>query len=402
MTGLLHRILGRLPIGWLQLWHNPTRLAAAIGGVMFANVLIFMQLGFMYALFDTSVAIHRRLDADLLVVGTDFQSLGHINPFPRARAWEALADPEIREMVPVYVSTLKWTDPDTNATTQFRVLGLPPNEKVFRDQDAQQWVPQLALANRVVLDIATRQLNPALVDRVQQGRPVTMEFNGIELQVVGTFRQGASFETDGHLMVSDDTFMRLFAGAEPGAPSLALLRTDPSRQERYATPHAEQLDYLAESLTASFPERDAKVMTLDAFVAQEHYFQGQQKPVGFVFMFGVTMGLVVGMVIVYQVLATDVQDHLKEYATFKAVGYSNSFFTSIILEEAISLAVLGFLPAFLLALVLYAVASHVTWLPIEMNWQRALFVLLLTFGMCSLAGVIAMRRLRSADPAELF
>lgn len=398
MIWLFSRLMGRLPIGWMQLWHNRTRLAAATGGVMFANVLIFMQLGFMNALFDSSVALHRRFQTDLVLVGKDFQSLGLANPFPRARALEALSHPAVSRMVPIHVGTLRWTNPETMVTTQFRVLGLPPDESIFQDDSLQSQVSQLAVANWALLDAKTRQLSPELVSQVQNNPPVPVELQGITLQLVQTFRQGASFETDGHVLVSDDTFLRLFSGSQLGAPTMVLLtcegigyRSDEAARQR-----------ICDQLEERFPERDTLALTHAEFVQREQDFQGQQKPVGFVFMFGVVMGLVVGMVIVYQVLATDVQDHLKEYATFKAMGYSPRFFTGIILEEALSLAILGFIPALGLSLVLYRIASRVTSLPIEMTWQRPLMVLTLTFAMCTVAGLIALRRLRNADPAELF
>jgi putative ABC transport system permease protein len=63
-----------------------------------------------------------------------------------------------------------------------------------------------------------------------------------------------------------------------------------------------------------------------------------------IFGFGVLIGVLVGLVIVYQVLSADVADHMREYATFKAMGYGPRFFLGIVLEEALVLGVLGFLP----------------------------------------------------------
>ncbi len=404
MTHLLSIFLGRLPIGWLQLWHNRTRLFAAVGGVMFANVLIFMQMGFMNALFDSSVAQHRRFDADLIVIGSDFRSLGLANPFPRSRMLQAATHPAIAETVPVYVGIVRWTDPETGNTTQFRVIGMSPDRSVINVDEIQDQIPKLISADRALLDTATRQLNKELVQRAEAGKPITLELNGVQIHVAGTFRQGASFETDGSLLVSDDTFMRIFPQSNLGAPTLALLRCDPTSipAEETEFDREQRLAKIAGQIDGFFPERDAQAMTIREFVAQEHDFQGKQKPVGFLFMFGVIMGLVVGVVIVYQVLATGVQDHLKEYATFKAMGYSPRFFSGTVLEEAITLAVLGFIPALGAALILYRIAAKVTSLPIQMTLTRPIFVLSLTIAMCTVSGLIAMRRLRTADPADLF
>ena len=114
------------------------------------------------------------------------------------------------------------------------------------------------------------------------------------------------------------------------------------------------------------------------------------------------MGFVVGVVIVYQVLSTDVNAHLAEYATFKAMGYRNSYLLGVVFEEAIILAALGFVPSVAIALGLYRLTAAATALPLSLPVARALWVLVLTIVMCGLSGAIATRRLQSADPADIF
>jgi putative ABC transport system permease protein len=114
------------------------------------------------------------------------------------------------------------------------------------------------------------------------------------------------------------------------------------------------------------------------------------------------MGILVGLVIVYQVLSTDVADHLREYATFKAMGYGQPFFLGIIFEEAVVLAVFGFIPGLIVSMGLYAGLVAVTGLPVAMDVPRAILVFLGTLAACTLSGAIATRRLANADPADLF
>jgi putative ABC transport system permease protein len=114
------------------------------------------------------------------------------------------------------------------------------------------------------------------------------------------------------------------------------------------------------------------------------------------------MGMIVGAVIVYQILYTDVTDHLSEYATLKAMGHGDRFLFSIVLNEALILSVLGFLPGFAIAQALYVATHRSTHLPIAMTVERVAFVLSMTMGMCILSGALAMRKLKSADPAEIF
>ena len=114
------------------------------------------------------------------------------------------------------------------------------------------------------------------------------------------------------------------------------------------------------------------------------------------------IGVLVGLVIVYQVLSTDVADHLREYATLKAVGYPGRFFLGIVFEEAVILGVLGFVPGLLISVGLYAVVAAQTGLPMALTAGRAAAVLVGTVLMCTLAGALATRRLARADPADLF
>jgi putative ABC transport system permease protein len=131
-------------------------------------------------------------------------------------------------------------------------------------------------------------------------------------------------------------------------------------------------------------------------------FMSSERPTGIIFGFGVFMGILVGLVIVYQVLSTDVADHLREYATFKAMGYGQPFFLGIIFEEAIVLAIFGFIPGFVVSLGLYAGLVAVTGLPITMDPTRAVLVFAGTLIACTISGAIATRRLTNADPADLF
>ncbi|MEM8944823.1 MAG: ABC transporter permease DevC [Planctomycetota bacterium] len=399
MTALLSRLLGRLPVGWMQLMHNRTRLIAAVGGVTFANVLIFMQLGFMNALFETSVLSHRTLDADLVLVSSDFHSLREANPIPRARMFEAMSVGGIANTTPVYLDSILWTDPTNGDTTNFQVIGVNPDQPAFTDPKLQGQILNLREADSALVDSRTREFSPAIETALTSGDRFEIEVGGRKINLVGMYSQGASFDVDGSIIVSDQTFLRMFPRRKAGTPTLVLAHVDAESSQ----PHRPQrLEHIAAQVTQRFAETDTIALTKTGFVAAEQDYQATQTPIGFVFGFGVAIGLVVGLVIVYQVLSTDVQDHLSEYATFKAIGYAPRFFFGIVFEEAISLAALGFVPGLAISLALYALASSATGLPISMPVSRPVQVFVLTTVMCTVSGAIATRRLNSADPAELF
>ncbi len=392
MITLLTKLLGRLPIGWLQLQHNKTRLLAAVGGVVFANILIFMQLGFMGALFETSVLAHRSWDTDIVIASSDFRTLREANTLPRVRMYQALAVGGVADAFPVYIKSIVWTDPTTNDTTNFRVIAVPPDARAFMDKELQSQVSSIRQPDTALVDRRTRQFNEAISKAIESGDNYRIEISGRRIDLTGLFAQGASFDVDGSLIVSDQTFLRIFPKRSSGTPTLIFVKCGEGSDPKI----------VAEAINAALPEGDAKAFTKEGFVKAEQDYQAGQTPIGFVFNFGVVIALIVGLVIVYQVLTTDVQDHLSEYATFKAVGYSHGFFLGIIFEEALSLAALGFIPGLCISLVLYLVTQNATALPIAMPWSRPLIVFALTIAMCTLSGLIATVRLARADPAELF
>jgi putative ABC transport system permease protein len=194
------------------------------------------------------------------------------------------------------------------------------------------------------------------------------------------------------MVVSDQTFLRLFGHRRAGTPTHVLVKVaeghDPSA--------------VAATLARELVDAPVLVRPLAEAAASDLDYQTTQRPVGVIFGLGVFIGILVGVVIVYQVLATDVADHLREYATFKAMGYPHRFFLGLVFEEALILATLGFLPGILLSLGIYAAMAAQTGLPVEMTVLRAGLIFGGTILACSLSGALATQRLRGADPADLF
>jgi putative ABC transport system permease protein len=131
-------------------------------------------------------------------------------------------------------------------------------------------------------------------------------------------------------------------------------------------------------------------------------FWKKSTPIGFVFGLGLALGFVVGVVVCYQILATEISDHMAELATLKAMGYSPRFFLFFVLEESLYLAVLGFIPGVIGAAICYAGLASATGLLMRLSLDRAGAVFVLTLAMCVVSGLLAIRRLHTAAPADLF
>jgi putative ABC transport system permease protein len=204
---------------------------------------------------------------------------------------------------------------------------------------------------------------------------------------------GASFIADGTLITSDQNFLRVFPRQEPGAVNLALIQLQPGYDPKQ----------VATALKSHLGDKnDVKVLTKEEFIEFEKNYWQTNTAIGFIFSLGVTMGFLVGVIIVYQVLSTDVNAHMKEYATFKAMGYRNAYLLGVVFEEAIIMAVLGFLPGVTVSFGLYAMTRNATNLPVIMTLARAIQVQVLTIIMCMISGAIATRKVQSADPADMF
>jgi putative ABC transport system permease protein len=250
---------------------------------------------------------------------------------------------------------------------------------------------QIAEPGKVLFDEGSRPEFGPVADGVRKNGSVTTELSHRRVEVVGLFRVGANFANDGNVITSDTNFLRLVPYRKFGIVDLGLIKLKPGADA----------EATRAKIAAALPD-DVTVLTRSGLLEREKKFFGSSLPVGFFFLTSVLMGLIVGAVIVYQILYSDVSEHLSEYATVKALGYSDWYLFWVVLEEALILSVLGFPPGLLLSLGVYQIARSATLLPITMTLLRIGFVYLLTLVMCGLAGALAMRRLQYADPADIF
>ncbi|NEO85632.1 MAG: FtsX-like permease family protein [Spirulina sp. SIO3F2] len=381
----------RTPLGWLQLSHEKGRLTVALAGIAFADILIFMQLGFQASLYDSNTQIRKTLATDVVLVSPKAKNTQNLSTFARRRLYQTLDVPGVATATPLYSNTVNWKNPQTRQDASIQVMGFDPDLPAFNLPELNAQLDQVKLPDVVLFDRRSRGSYDETIAALDSGQTITTEAEGRTLEVRGAFSLGASFGTDGILMTSDQNFLRLFPRRGAGSVSLGLINLEPG-----ADP-----DGVVAALRQTLPE-DVEVFTIADFIAEEERYWQTESPIGFIFTLGAMMAFVVGVVIVYQVLSTDVNAHLKEYATFKAMGYHQRYLLGIIFEEAIILAVLGFIPGVTLPIGLYHLAAQATSLPIRMTIHRAAVVLGMTLVMCLMSGAIATRKLQAADPADMF
>ncbi|PIG94065.1 ABC transporter permease DevC [Gloeocapsopsis sp. IPPAS B-1203] len=387
---MLPKWLRRTPLAWRQLLKEKTRLLVALAGIGFADMLMFVQLGLLDSLLDSATKPHQNLHADLVLINPQFQTLIDVKSFSRIRLQQALAVDGVASVRSLYTGNAQWRNPDTLLNRGIMVWGIDPVNPAFNFPEINPHLDQLKQLDRLVFDRASRPEYGAIAELVKQQGTLQAQVNNRTVQTVGLFTLGASFGADGNIITSDSTFFRLFPERQPDQIDVGLMNLEPKAD----------VETVKAALQASLPN-DVKVMTPQEFTQIEiNYWE--TGGTGFIFGQGVVVGFIVGIVIVYQILYSDVSDHLPEYATLKAMGYSDRYLLTVLMQEALLLAALGFIPGFLLSLGLYQITYMATLLPIAMKLERAAFVLLLTIIMCSVSGAIAMRKLQSADPADVF
>lgn len=382
----------KIPLGLQILIHTPGRLAVSLGGIVLAVVLMFSQTGFRNAMFDSQTEIIERLNGDLFILNRLKHIMYDPDAFPSRRLYQAEAVKGVHKVHPLYIEgeTSVWKNPVKRTLRPIRVLAFNPEYAVFNFPAVKTCAQALRFPDTVLFDEKSRDYygDPQVGTRT--------ELSGREVTVVGVFRLGTDFLTDGNVIMSDRNFEKFFPDRYSQSTHLDKVAIGVVELDSGYDPTD-----VEKALEAALPD-DVKVLTKLELVNQEREYWNQNTAIGKIFLLGMVVAIVVGIIICYQILYTNVNNYLPQFATLKAIGFSERYLVGVVLEQALLLSVLGFLPALLAAWVLFQFVSYKTGLLMFFNWQRIAVVLLATVGMCLFSGTIAMRRILTADPAEVF
>jgi putative ABC transport system permease protein len=387
----------RTPLAWKNLTHDHRRLSVAVGGITFAVLLMFIQTGFRNALFDSTVKLVADLDTDLVLVSRGLYALPAQQRFNRQRIFQARTCEGVKEVHPLYVeqyaAVLKRPG---HKGFPIRVLAGEPSASLFEDERVAAQSDSLADPRTALVDVLSKTKYGLPARDPTRLAQTDVELSGRKLHLVGNFSLGTDFANDGNLFMSDRNFAAYFPYRAAGEDPLTLVDLGVVRIERGADPQA-----VKRAIDAALPD-DVAIFTKDELMRQERKFWGDSTPIGYIFTVGTVMGFVVGVIICYQIIYANIADHMAEFATLKAMGYSTGYFISVVLQESLYLSILGFVPGLLLSLALYWGLAQFTGLLMLLNLPRAALVYALTLAMCSVSGCLAMRKVLAADPAELF
>ena len=387
----LPALLRRTPLAWRQAIHRPMRLAAAIAGVSFANVLVFFQMGLSGGLYDSQKRPLQRINGELVMVSGRYLYLGEQLNIPRARLIQALGVEGVEAVTPLYIGLQTWLNRDNRQQKQALLFGVAPENPGLRIPELAQQPQLLQRSDALLFDTRSKSSAGPVAETVRRSGRYDTELGGVRAVVTGLFSLGVTFAADINLITSASNFKNYFPNQSADDIQMGVIQLKPG------------VDPLQVQATLRrFLDPSVKVLTLAELEATEVAYWRRNTSFGLIFGLGVLVGLVVGGIIVYQILYSDVSDHLAEYATLKAIGYDDGFVVGIILQESLILALLAFAPSLLLSLGLYGFLARSTSLMVVMTAGRIVLVFAFTLGICGISGWLATTKLRRLDPAEIF
>jgi putative ABC transport system permease protein len=386
-----------IPLAWLQLARQRVRFLVALAGIAFVAVLMFMQIGFQDALYDSATQLHKNLQGDLFLISAQYKSLTSNQSYPRSRLYQTLGFDDVESISAVYVQFAKLKNPINGRKYPIYILGFDPVKSIFKMPEIQEDYKLLQIPDQVLFDRDSRPEFGPIAKDFKENKPVSVEIFsyfgvvGYRVKVSGLFSLGPSFGVDGNLIVSSSTFMRIFRDRPAQRIDIGLINLKPGANIQKT---------LAE-LSAKLP-KDITIMNRQELIEFEKSYWTLRTPIGFVFNLMVAMGFVVGVIVVYQILYSNISTHLAEYATLKAMGFKNRYLLIVVFQQSLILAILGYIPGFLISFGLYDVAKNATRLPIIMDMSKGLIVLFFAIFMCLISGFLSTNKLRNVDPAEIF
>jgi len=375
----------RTPLAWLNTIQNKKRTATAVGGICFAVLLIFMQAGFLGAARLNASLAYRQLDFDMMIVSRGYLMLTRSESIDVYRVIQARNVPGVASVEGLLLQGGNWSNQISKSTESCFIFGLRPGGHYFVDHALNKSVTHLSERQSTLADSLSRpSYGPWMIGG-------TAVINRQKLAIRGDYALGMGLLADGSAMVSFDTYLRLY-----GIPALRRYQFGLVR----LTPGANAIA-VAAALRESLP-KDVMVLTKPELIDREENYFVNVKPIGIMFKVGMLVAFIVGAVILYQILSSEIANRLKEFATLKAMGYTERYIYGVGIRQGLIFSIMGYVPSLILSFGLYRLLRGLSSFPVYMDLTRALFVLGLTLGMCAIAAVFALGKIKRADPADLF
>jgi putative ABC transport system permease protein len=374
----------RVPFVLLAALHAPGRTGLAVAGTAFAVFLILAELLFDSTVAYTAGAIWKRLDFDLMLVSSGFREVVMSAPFPRQRLVQALDFPGVARVSPVWRANAAWKDREAGTQGRIVVIGVRPEDRPLRLPEAEE----LALALEAPDAVAADRESLRVCGPMERGREATCVRRKVRISTLVSI--GVGFVCDGAVLASEQNFERI-TESDLENVHLGLITLAPGAEGAA----------VAAALRAGLPP-DVQVLTPAELDRAQREFWERISSSGKITRAGVALALVVALVVLVQILSTEVLKRLPEFATLAALGYERRAIRGMVLRHALALALGGYALGLLAALPLPRLLGRLVHMPLAHSPRDAALVLAATVLVCLLAASFALRSLERADPAELF
>lgn len=381
----------RLNLALKQLLFERMKLVAACGGVMVAVLLMWVQLSLLAAAYESATVMHGNIQADFVVIHTLTENLQKLRPFSTRTLYRLRGDADVTEIGEFLTASFEWRNPVSGKTRQITAYGIDPHGKWLSLPGITEQAQVLEFPDTFLFDRNSRDVFGPIIEEIQRGETPVVEIKRRSMRAIGLTTIASSFGQEGCMVLTRANFLRLNSGHPPEQVHLGFVRVRPD---------ADRAALKAKFERVLAPE--ALVMTPQEFKQLELQFWSTNAPIGFIFQAGTGIGCFIGFIVVYQILYTDVTNHLPQFATMKAMGYADRSLLLLVIWQGFYLALIGIGLGSLLAFGAMALMKARTGIPIGPSWSRAGLLLGLTCLMCFSSSALATRKLRAADPADVF
>lgn len=373
-----------IPFARCNVFQNKKRMLAATGGIAFSILLVFMQLGFLRGARAASIVLFECFNYDLAIVSDKYQYVGSTGLFDRIRLKQAQTVPDIEAAMCLGLERADWEDPDTKMVCQILLIGIGLDPGFVRDPMVLSGMNTLGGSCAIMLDIYSHKD----YGDVSLGR--TVKINNVDATIASRFKLGVTLFSEGCAMVSDESFSR-FTHANPRLINYGFIRLKPGVDPA-----------VARNTLESVLPRDVLVLERGKMLRQEQDYFTSVKPVGVIFQAGAFTAFLVGVVILFQVLATDITKRLNEFATLKAMGFDVWYIYGLGVKQAIIYAFASFPVSAVLAFCIFRIVHYLSRMPMDFDLSLVLSVFSMTLLMCVISCALALQKIRKSDPAELY
>jgi putative ABC transport system permease protein len=375
----------KVPLAWRILAYDKRRTGLALIGIFMAILLVFVELGFFYAVPRGGLLLYDNMRFDLLLVSNQYEYQAQPGAFPLSRLDRVRTSTDVQQATPVYFGFAKWKGGEGGVWPDVFVIGFEPASHAFTPDSIDQQLSVLERTDTILVDSATRPIFGPL----NTGRVV--EIGARKITIGGQYVLGTGFMGLGVALVSASNFARLFQGRGLDIVNLGAIELKPGVEPERAADDLRQ---------TSGP--GTQIFTRQELEAHETAYWTTRTSVGMIFGSGLLISFIVGIMIVYQIVSTQVGRQLPQFATLKAIGYPDRSLAGTVGAMSLMIVVAGFVPALAAALGLYSIIRDQTLLPVTMSETRLFIVLGAALVMALASALLSVGGLRRADPADVF